>query len=228
MFESAATQAGSGLGRSIQKCAGRGRGTPAHGDGSLHRSQRGSRGYRGGDPKENRWCGYAEAVAGHVAMRRGLQEACGSAPGGDWSKKSPALSIRDRVIILFKGRGSAALWVDLRHSAVWVSGTPPGPGGTFPLTRWPRLRRMVSRLLSSPEAIDWYEYVTPRAAETHGGSHFQLMGMATSLGTPPARQWYGPPRATAGVEYFWGLGTPPARQWYGPPRGGSCRKGICR
>ena len=38
-----------------------------------------------GDPKEYRWCGYAEAVAGNVAMRSGLQEACGSAPGSDWS-----------------------------------------------------------------------------------------------------------------------------------------------
>ena len=38
-----------------------------------------------GDPKEYRWCGYAEAVAGNVAMQSGLQEACGSAPGSDWS-----------------------------------------------------------------------------------------------------------------------------------------------
>ena len=38
-----------------------------------------------GDPKQYRWCGYAEAVAGNVALRSGLQEACGSAPGSDWS-----------------------------------------------------------------------------------------------------------------------------------------------
>ena len=38
-----------------------------------------------GDPKEYRWCGYAEAVAGNVALRSGLQEACGSVPGSDWS-----------------------------------------------------------------------------------------------------------------------------------------------
>ena len=38
-----------------------------------------------GDPKDFRWCGYGEAVAGNVAMQDGLQEACGSAPGSDWS-----------------------------------------------------------------------------------------------------------------------------------------------
>ena len=38
-----------------------------------------------GDPKDFRWCEYGEAVAGNVAMRSGLQEACGSAPGSDWN-----------------------------------------------------------------------------------------------------------------------------------------------
>ena len=38
-----------------------------------------------GDPKQYRWCGYAEAMAGNLAMRSGLQEACGSVPGSDWS-----------------------------------------------------------------------------------------------------------------------------------------------
>ena len=37
------------------------------------------------DPKDFRWCGYAEAVAGNVEMQSGLQEACGSALGSDWS-----------------------------------------------------------------------------------------------------------------------------------------------
>ena len=37
-----------------------------------------------GDPKEYRWCGYAEAVAGDLAMRSGLQEVFGSAPQSDW------------------------------------------------------------------------------------------------------------------------------------------------
>ena len=39
---------------------------------------------RAEDPKDYRWCGYAEAVAGNVAMRSGLKEACGSAPQSDW------------------------------------------------------------------------------------------------------------------------------------------------
>ena len=37
------------------------------------------------DPKDFRWCGYAEAAAGNVAMRSGLKEACGSAPESHWT-----------------------------------------------------------------------------------------------------------------------------------------------
>ena len=37
-----------------------------------------------GDPKEYRWCGYGEAVAGNLAMRSGLLEACGSPAESDW------------------------------------------------------------------------------------------------------------------------------------------------
>ena len=37
-----------------------------------------------GDPKDYRWCGYAEAVAGNVALQSGLMEACGSAPESKW------------------------------------------------------------------------------------------------------------------------------------------------
>ena len=105
------------------------------------------------DPKDFRWCGYADALAGNAAMRSGLKEACGRAPGSDWSSCQADYRMRmfgtgeeGEELAAVKPRGKKAR-AGLRHELVREVMRAEGQLG------WPTLLRCRIRYFTDSKVI---------------------------------------------------------------------------